>query len=607
MAVVIGGPEMGRAPDDLFGFMTRRSRTNRVLQWLLGWFQRKKERFTGFLILSLAIHILVFGLLAVSQFTSQRTQGSAAVQRNVEAVEQAVEGLRLDAKENAVLREALAGLRDEDELQDIMDRAPELDPRLGEREQMEVFRSLMKESLTRLGQKKGERSALDAPSWDLLPGFGERNSLRLAEGDILFRLEASADGRPKLYKLPAKAARKIESLRNEGDGEKGRREVRDGRVELRTERGFLVVPEEYYFRECPYEQMMALGGTLFYAVSGFPRLETPEAPKAAVDHGIPSFQGPADKDVSFIYFPSSPPEEGGSSGQAPAFFPPLSEGNIQDILDGLMESVDDDQMRAFKARYLDGHDAADPLLVRLTQGFLYGNLGGVFMLGDRLSTAFDFLEELYYNKLFQNSLVTYGLKNRRTPTGAEVLFCLAALYDFERRGLAHLADSIDPIESALADRPGRAEVFNKKAKAFVLRDVYRDFILELGIRGPEDIDSVLQEYTEEQARIYRLLVGMGGDVKNRALYALGVMQWDGGREGEAIKTWKQIDPAYTHPQLDGIRWVLSLSYGSDLIWTRIDKLFQEESRKNSSAALERLKKFHVWDKRSAKLRAAAVR
>ncbi|MCK7470216.1 MAG: hypothetical protein MZU95_04975, partial [Desulfomicrobium escambiense] len=68
------------------------------------------------------------------------------------------------------------------------------------------------------------------------------------------------------------------------------------------------------------------------------------------------------------------------------------------------------------------------------------------------------------------------------------------------------------------------------------------------------------------------------------------MDWDDGRgEGEAIKTWKRIDASFNHPQLDAIRWVLSLSYGTDLTWTRIDRIFREESRKNPAAALERLK------------------
>jgi len=268
-----------------------------------------------------------------------------------------------------------------------------------------------------------------------------------------------------------------------------------------------------------------------------------------------------------------------------------------------MELVDEDQVRAFSERYLDGVDPDDPVLARLSREFLYRNLGSVFILGDELSSAFDFLEELTYNKLFQNKLVAYGLKNRTGRTGTEMLLCLAALYDFERRGLAHLADSLDEIEAVLADKPRRAEVFNERTKAFVLREVYRDLVAGITDRGRDDLDSVLQEYREEQEKIYRLLVGLGGEAKSRALYALGGMYWDDGREDQALKTWQTIDSGYVHPTLAGIRWILSLTYGSELVWSRIDALFQQESGKNSADTLDRLEKYHVWGKRSAKLRA----
>ncbi|OGD23662.1 MAG: hypothetical protein A2Y70_06315 [Candidatus Aminicenantes bacterium RBG_13_64_14] len=63
-------------------------------------------------------------------------------------------------------------------------------------------------------------------------------------------------------------------------------------------------------------------------------------------------------------------------------------------------------------------------------------------------------------------------------------------------------------------------------------------------RGLEELDSVLGEYREEQEKIYRV--------------------------------------------------------------SRINALFQEGSRKSSTDDLARLRKFHIWEKRSAKLRADGV-
>ena len=603
---------MERAPDGLFDFMARRSRGRAVLSALLGWIGRGKEHLAPFAVLSLALHMTVFALLAVTRGASRDPQDTAPKESSSKAAAKALESLRLDAKETAVLSEALAGL-DEDALEDVLERAPELDPRLGEREQMEIFRSLMRESLARLGKKRGDLSALDFPAWELLPGSNIPGPVRLAEGDILFPLNPDQDGHRKLYRLPAKAAKRIEDLRSLGDPERGSRESRGGKVDVRTEQGFALVPDEYYFRECPYEQMLALGGSVFYAVSGFPRLEGPDDPDTSGASSDPGRDVPASRavvpivdDMSFVYMSVSAPTEGPASITEPPATPELSEENVQTILDKLMEFSDEDQVRLFMNRYLAGHDPDDPLLARLTQRFLYENLGGVFNLGDRLSTAFDFLEELFFDKLFQNELISYGLKNRRSRTGTEILLCAAALYDFERRGLAYLADSLDEIEAVLDNRPGRADVFNKQAKAFVLGEVYRDLVSRIRRRGLEDLDAVLQEYRDEQTRIYRLLIDIGGEAGNRARYALGGMYWDEGREDRALKEWKAIDTAYTTPVLSRLRWIMSLTYGEELLWSRINSVFLEESKKNSATALDRLTEFHLWEKRSAKVRADAV-
>ncbi|MGB8959348.1 MAG: hypothetical protein WCC00_10120 [Candidatus Aminicenantales bacterium] len=544
--------------------------------------------------------------------TPWEAQNIVPGQARGKAIRQALESLRLDARESAVLGEALVGL-DEDTYNDIIERAPDLDPRLGEREQTEIFRSLMRESLAHRGKKQGNLSALDFPAWGLLPGSDASGPIRLPEGDAIFPLSTDLDGRPKYYRLPAKAAKQIESLRSLGDQERGSPETRGSKVEVRTERGFDLVPNEYYYRVCPYEQMVALGGSVFYAVSGFPRLEAGDGPNAPGEASGPEHDAPAPRsaipaaeNVTFIFIPVSVPRENPVSEVASPALPELSEENIPKILDRLMELSDEDQVRAFRDRYLAGYDPDDPLLARLTQRFLYENLGGVFNLGDRLATAFDFAEELFFNKLFQNELIDYGLKNRRSRTGTEILLCLAALYDFERRGLAYLADSLDEIEAVLDNRPGRADLFNKQTKAFVLGEVYRDLIFGIRRRNLEDLDAVLQEYREEQTKIYRLLIDIGGEAANRARYALGGMYWDEGREGLALKEWKAIDLAYTTPILSQLRWIMSLTYGEELVWSRINSVFQEESKKNTTAALNRLTKFHLWEKRSAKLRAQAV-
>jgi hypothetical protein len=264
-----------RAPDDLFGFMARQSPGRRALTASLLWIRRGRERLVPYVVLSLAAHIMVIGLLAIARGTNAGFPSVMPTATSQKAVRQALETLRLDARESQVLSEALAGL-DEDAYDYIVEHAPELDPRLGERERTEIFRSLMKESLGRLKERRVGLSALEFPSWGLLPGADIRGPIRTEEGDLLYPIGAATDGRPTLYRLPAATVQRLDFLRTTGDQERGTRESRRGKVEVRTERGFNRVPDEYYFRECPYARMIALGGSVFYAVSSFPPLETPD-------------------------------------------------------------------------------------------------------------------------------------------------------------------------------------------------------------------------------------------------------------------------------------------------------------------------------------------
>ena len=602
---------MERAPDDLFGFMARQSRGKAVLSAFRLRLQRGRDRLIPYVILSLAAHVMVIGLLAIARGTNAGFPSAMPTETSQKAVRQALETLRLDARESQVLSEVLAGL-DEDAYGYIVEHAPELDPRLSERERTEIFRSLMKESLGRLKERRVGLSALDFPSWGLLPGADIRGPIRTAEGDLLYPLSAAPDGRPTLYRLRSAAAQRLDLLRSTGDQKRGTQESRGGKVEVRAESGFARVPDEYYFRECPYKRLIALGGSVFYAVSGFPRPETADGSETSGevrDQRQSRAAGRSDLRptdlIKIVYMPTAAARQEPAAGDARPELPQLSEENIPKILDGLMELSDEDQVRVFMERFLVGRDADDPLLARLTQRFLYENLGGAFNLGDRLSSAFDFLEELFYNKMSQNDLIAYGLRYSRSRTGTEIMLYLAALYDFERRGLAYLVDSQDEIQAVLAGRPGRAEVFNKPAKAFVLGEVYRDFVSGIGRRGLDDLDAVLREYRDEQERIYRLFIDNGGEAGNRARYALGGLCWDEGEEDRALKEWQAIDRSFETPALAQLRWIMSLTYGQDLLWSRISAVFREESTKNATAALERFAKFHLWQNRSAKLRAGS--
>ena len=107
---------------------------------------------------------MVIGLLAIARGTNEGFRSAMPTETSEKAVRQALETLRLDARESQVLSEALAG-PDEDAYDYVFEHAPDLDPRLEERERTEIFRSLMKESLGRLKERRVGLSALDFPPW----------------------------------------------------------------------------------------------------------------------------------------------------------------------------------------------------------------------------------------------------------------------------------------------------------------------------------------------------------------------------------------------------------------------------------------------------------
>ncbi|MCK7470215.1 MAG: hypothetical protein MZU95_04970 [Desulfomicrobium escambiense] len=176
-----------------------------------------------------------------------------------------------------------------------------------------------------------------------------------------------------------------------------------------------------------------------------------------------------------------------------------------------MASVDDDQMKAFRERYLNAADPEDPLLVRLAQGFLYGNLGSAFILGDKLSTAFDSPGR----DLLQQALPERPRRLRpeeQANTGGRRGAVLSGLsLRFRKARPGPRATPSMRSSPRWRTAPPRPRSSTRATKAFVPREVYRDLILGLGIRTPEDFDALLRRYRGEQARVYGMLMDLGGE------------------------------------------------------------------------------------------------
>jgi hypothetical protein len=597
-------PQTSPALFDFIGFPSSHKRT---LGALLAWLAQKKERFSFFVILSFLAHVALFSFIVVFGPSHPAPSSPAMSQaRHFEAFRKA---LRTFA-ERRVDTDRLAGILARATDQDIYDaftNTPKLDDRLNPQERDAVYKMMVSAALADFKERTGDRSALDVPLSEYFKDLRELPRVDPSEDFSIVPAGGSSTEPPRLYKLSKAKSRELQTLTVVSGWARNRSgavavQDRDGRVSY--------VSREYFYRDSPYQQILAMGAKLFYIVRGFPELTPavtqtkagpvnkglspqPQAEMAAPPETAPSFQ--------VVFMPRRRPRESTAVREAIRQPLPLTPEDIGRILDDLMAYSDEEQVRRFNSDYLQRYDPDSPGLADLTREFIYRNLGMVFILSDPLSRGFDILEEVYYDNISQNELAAFGIEHRRSKAGAEILFALAASYEFEKRAIIALDESMDAARSVLGGLDYRLSVYNRSAKSYVLREVYRELAAELHRRGFASLESVLQEYRDEQIRIYDWLVRMGGALESRALYALGSLYWDEGQMDLALESWKAIAPSYSTKPLRQVRNIIANGVASDYKISRINDILTSEAAADKSRLLDRIESFHKWKKRSSRV------
>jgi hypothetical protein len=114
--------------------------------------------------------------------------------------------------------------------------------------------------------------------------------LRLGSGEKVF-LSGSADGSGKLeiFKLKKGDAEALADLKRRGEYVEEPPAETGGTIRLAAGAETKEVPAEYFYRDCPFEEILARGASLFSAVNGFPDLTPDEQPSGKVQpSGIPA-------------------------------------------------------------------------------------------------------------------------------------------------------------------------------------------------------------------------------------------------------------------------------------------------------------------------------
>jgi hypothetical protein len=268
------------------------------------------------------------------------------------------------------------------------------------------------------------------------------------------------------------------------------------------------------------------------------------------------------------------------------------------ILDDLMALKESEQLDAFKRQYLDLYDLDQEDLAKLTREFLFSNMNNIFFVADRFSSAFDFIEEIYYKRPVCDLFASYASRFPRTRTGSEIMFYLASFFDFERRALENLFRSQRDAKAIIdGDREGPA-IYQPTMKALVLNQIYMD-IHQLAAERNLSLESLLYQYVRREEEIYQTLGELGGEIRNRALYARGRLLWDEGKFDMALRTWKQVDSVFP---LSSMAFWGSMGYierfGLENSIEFVDERLTTESLKDQLVLLERHLKFHTWKKRT---------
>jgi hypothetical protein len=588
---------MQKASPELFDFLkirTPKRQYEGFFRWLIG----MRRHFYFFVILSLFAHLALFCMAIILSPKAEAPVSSAALRaQDFQAFREALQEYALDGKPPQRFLNALSTVSEED-----FSRAyyytPKLDDRLTEREKVGLYRMMISEAVAHFKEGEGGQSALDLPVSQYFKSLREIPVVDPSGDFSLVKIDNTLDESARLFRLSKENARAVESLRVLTKTPKERpREV----MIVDSEGHYSSIPGGYYYRDSPYMEMIALGARLFYIIKGFPELpvaKTPLRNDEPVPKNAPTGLSHDERspDFSVVYMPSYRP-------RAPEAHPlrqpslVLSPDKAEQILDGLMALPVDEQVRVFSQDYLQVYDPDSPELASLTEAFIYKNLGMVFnILNDPLSRGFDLLEELYYDNHSMAELVPFALKKPESMTGAAILLCLAASYEFERRAIISLDGSLDAAKRVLADPSGsRFPVHNKEVKAYVLREVYRDIASELRIRNIASLGSVLQAYRNKQLEIYDFLMGMDGDIKCRAQYALGRLYWDEGQTNPALNMWKEISPAYSTETLLKIRNVLRIRGNPEQVIAEVSELLSVTDAANSDWLFDRIVGFR-WSK-----------
>ena len=555
------------------------------------WLKAHSSTFFMAISTSIAFHILIFLLLFASNFASLKSSREGPSQSTDGAFYQDLLELK-DMVPGTVDENVLAGLRD-----------LKITGSLDEKEQALLVQKLNEALMAGANEANFEDIPKEINLNDTLSLLSEEGPLELETGAKIFPSN-QFPGRQgvMLDVLSQEQSHEIENFKRL-DELKSDFLLQADVVKVMMPSGTRYIPPSYFFKKSPYDRILAQGINIFYIVSGFPVLSgIPSSILGSQDGQLSTLIVPVEHRIDVFLVNEVLPDAGSRNINKDQQFESMKnevvfEKPIDSILDDLMNYPEDEQFSIFKQRYLEKYDLDNDELVFLFREFLQKNLNNVIIYISDVSAAYDFIEELYFNKPMDFQIFSFLEETPNTEIGAEILLYFASQYDFERRALEYLFKSSEDAEKFLSQKYYRAEIYDKKTKCYILSEIHDELSKQFTRLGYASPFEAMNTYFLEQMKIYNFVIEMGGDTKDYALFTLGNLYWRIGDHKQAIATWNKVDDSYTSKALKEIKSVIAENHSIGQAIARIDAILEWYSYKDKPQLLKRLMKFERWTKR----------
>jgi len=566
------------------------------------WTAARAFSFSFALYLSIAFHVVIFIILCLSILSSS-TSRSASREVNQQALFQALHEFRGEVP--SALREETRHSDSQDkEIFELLKSFDIHGSSLSHSERVQIYKQLIRAYFDLKGVEDEENIPRRITEEDIQNILRQRGGIGLDSGKKLIpSLPLPGKQDTKLNVLPKPSIADLQSLQRFPSRGIDYDIVRDY-VRVNSPSGIKFVPAQYFFRESPYEQILAQGVRLFHIVEGFPVLsEKPSSDIHFVDTKSDSLtQDQEKKGFRVVLLSRISPRSKDLVHESPEDKKELElnetfKQHFNTFLDKFLVMPEKEQFLYFKKRYLENYDLDSEDLAYLTRKFIHSNLNNIIIPVSDVSSAFDYIEELYFNMPLEYQFLKFLRENPDTLVSAEFLLTLASHYDFERRAIEYLYKAYKEAKKYLSEKYQVSEVFNKKVKCYIIKNVYEKLHKTLEKRGYSSFNEVSATYVEEQIKLYEMVIDMGGKSRNHGLYDLGCLYWALGLRDLALAIWAQIDDSYESEALNSIRDVMTWHDDVQKVYPQIDRTLYWAASRGISDRLKRLIKLGKWKAR----------